>query len=120
MKDIRAKKKYIDIYIHKRHKAAERGSNMVQHIVLWTMKEGVDKQQTFRQIKDVFEGFKAQVPGMHSLELYQGRQGYDVCLISTHESWEALEAYQTFPAHLEVKGVIKAVRQDRASCDFEL
>lgn len=93
---------------------------MVKHIVLWSFKEGVDKEKSFGEIKAIFDEFSPKVPGMQSLKLVRGYQGYDVCLISVHDSKEALEVYQKFPQHLEVKEVIKAVRDQRASCDFEI
>ena len=92
---------------------------MVQHIVLWSFKEGVDQDENFARIDSIFKDFAPQVPGLQSLNLYRGFQGYDVCLISIHDDKAALEAYQTFPAHLEVKKVISDIRSARASCDFE-
>lgn len=93
---------------------------MVQHIVLWSFTDGLDKDREFDLISKGFASFSHQVPGMRSLSLHRGFQGYDVCLISIHEDRQALEAYQAFPAHLEMKKRIAAVRKERASCDFEL
>lgn len=93
---------------------------MVQHIVLWTFKEGVDKDEAFAGLVRTFDAFKHEVPGMLSLELHRGFGGYDVCLMSRHEDQAALEAYQHFPAHVAAKEVVKATRQDRAHCDFLL
>lgn len=93
---------------------------MVQHIVLWTFKEGVDKDATFAQLEKAFAAFSGEVPGMQSLKLHRGFNGYDVCLISFHDDKAALDAYQEHPAHLEVKKLVAANRDDRASCDFEL
>lgn len=93
---------------------------MVQHIVLWSFKEGVEQDETFRRIDKIFNEFSPQVPGLKTLTLHRGFAGYDVCLISIHDDKAALEAYQHFPAHLEVKKIIADVRSQRASCDFEL
>lgn len=93
---------------------------MVQHIVLWTFKEGVDKPAAFAELEAAFAAFKDSVPGMRSLVLHRGYQGYDVCLISLHDDRAALDAYQAHPEHIKVKALVKANRQDRASCDFEL
>lgn len=93
---------------------------MVRHIVLWTFKEGVDKDATFAELEKLFAGFTAGVPGLISFKLHRGYQGYDVCLMSEHQDKAALEAYQSFPAHVAAKAVVKATRELRASCDFEL
>lgn len=93
---------------------------MIQHIVLWTFQDGVDKDASFAEIKQGFDAFSADVPGMSSLVLHRGFQGFDVCLISLHQDRQALDAYQQFPAHLVMKEKIAAVRKDRASCDFEI
>lgn len=93
---------------------------MIQHIVMWTFKDGIDKEKTFNEINAIFESFKHKVPGMKSLTLYRGFQGFDVCLISIHEDKAALDAYQVFPEHEAVKVVIANVREERASCDFEI
>lgn len=94
--------------------------NIVQHIVLWTFKEGVDKEATFAELEKTFAAFSGDVPGMQSLVLHRGFNGYDVCLISLHDSREALEAYQSFPAHEEAKKLVAKNRGLRASCDFDL
>lgn len=92
---------------------------MVKHIVLWTFQEGVDKDAAFAVLQRGFDAFVGDVPGMGSFALHRGYQGWDVCLESTHDSREALEGYQRHPAHLAMKEVVKATRQDRASCDFD-
>jgi hypothetical protein len=93
---------------------------MVKHIVLWTFKDGVDKDVTFTSLKELFASFVFSVPGLRNFQLHRGYQGYDVCLESEHDDASALEAYQHFPAHLEAKEVVKATRNLRASCDFEI
>ncbi|GHV47931.1 hypothetical protein FACS189499_06340 [Clostridia bacterium] len=93
---------------------------MVKHVVLWTIKDGYDKRAVFDEIKGIFDGFASTVPGMRSCELFFGHDGYDICLISTHDSREAVEAYQNFPAHKAAKEVVAAYRAERASCDFDI
>ncbi len=93
---------------------------MIQHIVLWTFKENLDKEAEFARLQQGFAEFTGEVPGMVSLALHRGFQGYDVCLISLHQSRQALEEYQHFPAHLAMKKKVAATRQNRASCDFEV
>lgn len=91
---------------------------MVQHIVMWNFKPEVNKEEVVKTMQQIFASFSADVPGMSSLQVYQGFQGYDACLISHHENEEALEIYQNFPGHLEAKKYVHSVIEQRASCDF--
>lgn len=94
---------------------------MIQHIVLWTFKEGVDKDATFAELEKGFASFTGTVPGLVAFKLYKGYQGYDVALVSVHESREALEqGYRQHPEHLKMQKVVAATREARASCDFEM
>ena len=45
--------------------------------------------------------------------------GYDVALIAELESREALEAYQNFPPHVEIKKWVGSIAKNRTFCDFE-
>ena len=64
------------------------------------------------------------VPGMSSLEVGVAgagdEHGADVVLISTHDDWEALAAYQKHPAHLEVARLIAEFKTERRVLDFEV
>lgn len=64
------------------------------------------------------------VPGMSSLEVGVAgageEHGADVVLISTHDDWEALAAYQKHPAHLEVARLIGEFKTERRVLDFEV
>jgi quinol monooxygenase YgiN len=93
---------------------------MVKHIVLWTVKDGVDKDATFENVSAQFKPLVGKVPGLLSLEMHKGFQGYDICLESTHTDKAALEVYQNHPDHLELKKVVAAFREQRASCDYEV
>lgn len=93
---------------------------MVQHIVMWALKEGIDPEDTFAKMKEIFGEFSPKVPGLASLEIHRCFNGYDLCLTSLHQNRQALEAYQTFPAHLEAKKFVHSVIQNRASGDFEI
>lgn len=93
---------------------------MVQHIVLWVLKEDIDRDAAFNDIKQTFDAFKNEVPGLLHLNVYRSFAGYDVCLMSQHESREALNAYQQHPGHLAAKAVVAKYRTARAASDFEL
>ena len=99
---------------------------MVNHIVLWSLKPELseeEKQEAKAEIKRRLEGVKDRVEGVISLEVRaQGlpSSSRDLALISSFVSREALEGYQTHPAHLEVKKVVHSYAVGRAACDYEL
>ena len=92
---------------------------MVKHIVLWSIKEGFDKEAVFREIDERFKPLAGRIPGMISLTLHKGFQGFDVCLESLHEDRAALDAYQAHHDHIALKSIVASYRDQRASCDYE-
>ena len=64
---------------------------MVKHIVIYTLKEGVNKPEAIEIIRSVLEPLVGKIPGLLHLEIraaYQG--GMDSALYSEFESKEAL------------------------------
>ena len=99
---------------------------MVKHIVLWTFKEnaaGQGKQENLTAAKEKLEAMNGKIPGMTHLEAginFQTREGaWDLALYSEFESRQALEGYQSHPAHLKVIEFLRTVRDQRAVADYE-
>lgn len=95
---------------------------MIKHVVMWKLREGLDKPATVSQMKARLEGLVGQVEGLHTLEVGLSFTGgfYDACLVSLHSDREALAVYATHPAHLEIKKFVHSVIEARESCDFEI
>lgn len=99
---------------------------MIQHIVFWKLAEtaaGRDKEANYRILKEKLEALNGVIPGLQELRVgrnLNGETAYDAALVSRFESLEALKAYDSHPAHMEVRAFIKQVRLDRASLDFEM
>ena len=66
---------------------------MVKHIVLYTLKEGVDKEEAVKLIGSVLEPLVGKIPGLLHLEVCRAFNGMDYALYSEFESREALTAY---------------------------
>ena len=94
---------------------------MVKHIVLYTLKEGVDKAEAVAIIKAQLEPLVGVIPGLTHMEIratYQG--GMDYALYSEFESKEALAAYAQHPAHLEAKTHFWEFLDSRVAADYEV
>lgn len=93
---------------------------MVKHIVVYTLKEGTDKQAAVEEISGLLEPLVGKIPGLSWLEVCQTYQGNaDYCLYSEFESREALDAYQVNPLHLAAKEQFHHYIDTRVCADYE-
>ena len=93
---------------------------MVKHIVLYTLKEDVDKDAAVGLIASVLEPLVGKIPGLTHMEIRRAFRGMDYALYSEFESREALEAYATHPLHLEAKTHFSHLLATRVAADYEL
>ena len=94
---------------------------MVKHIVVYTLKEGVNKPEAIEIIRAQLEPLVGVNPGLTHMEIraaYQG--GMDYALYSTFESREALAAYAEHPAHQEAKSHFWHLLDSRVCADYEV
>ena len=92
---------------------------MVKHIVLYTLKEGVDKEEAVKLIASVLEPLVGKIPGLKHLEIRRAFNGMDYALYSEFESREALTAYASHPLHLEAKSHFHHLLNTRVAADYE-
>lgn len=92
---------------------------MVKHIVLYTLKEGVDKDEAVGLIASVLEPLVGKIPGLKHLEIRRAFSGMDYALYSEFESREALENYAKHPLHLEAKTHFHHLLDKRVAADYE-
>ena len=94
---------------------------MVKHIVLYTLKEGVDKAEAVAIIKAQLEPLVGVIPGLQHMEIrvtYQGDMDY--ALYSEFESAEALTNYAGHPLHLAAKEHFWHFLDTRVCADYEV
>ena len=94
---------------------------MVKHIVVYTLKEGVNKPEAIEIIRSVLEPLVGVIPGLTHMEIratYQG--GMDYALYSEFESRQALADYAQHPAHLEAKTHFWEFLDNRVAADYEV
>jgi len=99
---------------------------MIKHVVIWKLRGTSieEKREQAARVRVALEELRGKIPGMSSLEVgvrpATDEQLGDVVLISTHDDWAALKAYQVHPAHVEAARVIATVRIERRVLDFEV
>jgi hypothetical protein len=97
---------------------------MVKHIVLWTLKDET-KKDADKIVADLSKRFKALlgvVDGLTAIEI--GRNftpgNFDIALYCELTTKEALDAYQTHPAHVAIKEIIHTLVCARECADYEI
>lgn len=93
---------------------------MVKHIVLYTLKENVNREEAVAVVRSVLEPLVGKIPGLLHLEIRQAFNGMDYALYSEFESREALENYAKHPLHLEAKTHFHHFIATRVAADYEL
>ena len=93
---------------------------MVKHIVLYTFKEGVNKNDAVQLIASVLEPLVGKIPGLLHMEIRRAFNGMDYALYSEFESREALTAYASHPLHIEAKGHFFHLLDSRVAADYDV
>ena len=93
---------------------------MVKHIVVYKLKEGVDKAEAVRIARESVEPLVGKIPGLQHLEVRLAFNGMDYALYSEFESKEALAAYREHPAHLAAKEHFHHFLNTRVAADYEV
>ena len=93
---------------------------MVKHIVVYTLKEGVDKEEAVKLIASKLEPLVGQIPGLLKMEICRCYQGMDYALYSEFEKAEDVPAYRAHPLHQEAKKYFHHLLDQRYSADYEV
>ena len=94
---------------------------MIKHIVIYTLKEDVNKDDAVKIIASVLEPLVGVIPGLTKMEIrrtYQG--GMDYALYSEFDSKESLANYASHPAHLAAKDHFWHMLDTRVCADYEV
>ena len=94
---------------------------MVKHIVVYTLKEGVDKKEAVEIVRSSLEPLVGVIPGLLQMQIRATYQGdMDYALYSEFESRQTLAEYQKHPAHLAAKENFHHFLNTRIAADFEV
>ena len=93
---------------------------MVKHIVVYTLKEGVDKDEAVQLIGSVLEPLVGKIPGLLHMEIRRAFNGMDYALYSEFEKQDDVPAYRGHPLHQEAKKHFHHLLDQRYSADYEI
>jgi len=100
---------------------------MIKHIVVWRLREsahGNDKRTNALLIKEKLEALRDKIPGLLKFFFFidsaTTESSADIALYSEFVSREALDAYQTHPAHKAIMPFVGEARTERRMVDYEM
>lgn len=93
---------------------------MVKHIVVYTLKEGVEKDAAVALIASKLELLVGKIPGLLALEVRRCYAGMDYALYSEFEKPEDVPAYRAHPLHQAAKTHFHHLLDTRFSADYEV
>ena len=93
---------------------------MVRHIVVYTLKEGVDKDEAVALVASKLEPLVGRIPGLLKMEVRRCYQGMDYALYSEFERAEDVPVYRKHPLHQEAKSHFHHLLDQRFSADYEI
>ncbi len=96
---------------------------MVKHIIVWKLKDNVDKETVKKQIKTELEGLVGKIEGLLKMQINidgLSSSSGDLSMDSEFENEQALMYYQSHPLHQEIaNGLVRPNVSDRLSFDYE-
>lgn len=93
---------------------------MVKHIVLFTVKEGEDKERVAKIAASVLEPLAGQIEGLQHVEVRRTYAGADIALYCELTTREAMDAYAVHPLHEEAKSHFFHLLSGRVAADYEV
>ncbi len=93
---------------------------MVKHVVVYTLKEGINKDEAVALIASKLEPLAGKIPGLRHMEVRRCYAGVDYALYSEFDTADALADYQKHPLHLEAKSHFHHLIQTRVLADYQV
>lgn len=95
---------------------------MVNHVILWNLKEESNTDSVKANIKTELEGLKGKIPGLLEIKVCTEplkTSNCDVMLFSSFESEEALALYASHPEHVKVAdNFVRPYTKSRVCMDY--
>ncbi len=99
---------------------------MIKHIVLFKLKEEVDKTEklsVMKQFKAAIEALPEVISEVRNIEVglnMNPAETWHISLYSEFDSLEDLKAYATHPAHVEAAKILADFKSERSCVDYEV
>lgn len=97
---------------------------MVKHIILWKLKDNINKEEIKRGIKENLEGLFGKIDGLVEIKVQTEcleSSNADLMLYSVFENEEALKNYAVHPEHVKVADTfVRPYTETRSCLDFEV
>lgn len=100
---------------------------MIRHVVMWKFAPeamGHTREENMETVRTRLLALRDIVPEIRSMEIgkdvLHSEMSYDMALVMTFDSMEALERYKVHPEHKKISAFVKEVRIGRACVDFEI
>lgn len=100
---------------------------MIKHVVLFKLKQfdSVEELNSkCAEIKNQLEDLMGKVPTLKSINVSincNPNEQFHICLESTHDDMEGLQAYATHPLHVNIsKELIRPILEARSCVDFKI
>jgi len=99
---------------------------MIRHIVVFRFSPGspAEQREKFEELSGALRPLAGKIDGLQSLRVdadpKDAATHWDAALVSEHNTWAALDAYQADPAHLEAVDTVNSVTVDKAIVDYEV
>ncbi len=95
---------------------------MVKHMIIWNLKEDIDKAAVKSEIKKQLEALAGKIDGLLEMNIIiEGlpSSSGDLMMDSTFESADALKAYAIHPEHVAIAdGIVRPNTASRAAYDY--
>ena len=93
---------------------------MVKHIVLFTVKDGQDKDEVARIAASVLEPLAGKIEGLNHVEVRRTYAGADIALYCELTTRQAMDAYAVHPLHEEAKTHFFHMLAGKVAADYEV
>ena len=100
--------------------------SQVLHLVMWKLNgdTAADKAAHALTLKTAFRGMQQHLPSLLEVfadtNMVQVDGAFDFAISMRFASWADLKAYNIHPAHEDIKQMMREIRTERASVDFEI
>jgi hypothetical protein len=95
---------------------------MLRHVVFFKLKNPTP--EVLKETKDILMNMKGKIPELIDIEvgidIVRSERSFDISLITTFESLDAMKSYQVHPLHVEFVKYITEVREAAVAVDYEV